>query len=114
MEGRAFGARSSERARRPLTGSSASARTLPEAGAFEEERNSVHFLIAVRLYARQGRRCGQEQARMDGERKTLARSAVAAREGRSILPYDRDKEDIGDTEREESVMMDDFVCDNWR
>jgi hypothetical protein len=34
----------------------------------------------------QGRRCGQEQARLDGERKTPARLAVVAREGRSILP----------------------------
>jgi len=35
---------------------------LPEAGALDEERNSVPFLIAVRLYAPKGRRCGQEQA----------------------------------------------------
>jgi len=30
---------------------------------------------------------GRTQARMDGERKTPVRSAVAAREGRSILPH---------------------------
>ena len=28
---------------------------MPEAGALDEERNSVHFLIAVRSYARKGR-----------------------------------------------------------
>ena len=34
----------------------------------------------------QGRRCGQEQARMDGKRRTPVSTAVAAGEGRSILP----------------------------
>ena len=41
---------------------------------------------------RKGRRCGQEQARMDGERRTPGSSAVAVREGRSILPHNREEE----------------------
>ena len=41
---------------------------------------------------RKGRRCGQEQARMDGERRTPASSAVAVREGRRILPQNREEE----------------------
>jgi hypothetical protein len=59
---------------------------LPEAGALDEERNSVLYLIAARLYARRGRRCGQELASRGGERKTPASSAAEAREGRRSVP----------------------------
>jgi hypothetical protein len=48
---------------------------LPEAGALDEERNSVRFLIAVRLYGRRRRGVGgKEWLSLDGKRRTWAGS----------------------------------------
>jgi hypothetical protein len=47
-QGRAFVARSSQRSGDPLQVLPPLPSPLPEAGALDEERNSVHFLIAVR------------------------------------------------------------------
>jgi hypothetical protein len=92
-QGRAFGARSSERMRRPLTGffRLCQARCLKRGHSDEKESWSTSLLPQVRVHVGEGR-CGEGTAPHGWERKTPALSAIAAKEGRRILPTTKSPE----------------------